>query len=250
MLVLSRRPNQEIVFPSVGITIKLLKTRGEIAKIGINAPRDLQVLRAEVLETQENQPVPANLSGSQISSGTHELQNQLNAARMALNLAQKQLSAGESTKAAQTLDAVVDRFSRADAIMSEKRPSIQRALLVDDDRNERELLSGYLKSFGYEIVSVGNGYEALEYLQDHELPDVVLLDMMMPVCDGPSAIQKIRELPTMHDLKVFGVSGTDPEEVGVTIGPNGVNGWFKKPLNLVELVGCLRNEISTPSISA
>ena len=52
MLVLSRRPDQQIVFPSIGVSIKLLKVRGAVAKIGIDAPRDLKILRDEVSAKQ------------------------------------------------------------------------------------------------------------------------------------------------------------------------------------------------------
>lgn len=110
MLVLSRRPDQKIVFPSIDVTIKLLKVRGRVAKIGIDAPRELQILREEVSSSQEEKTSPRNPPKSITASDHHELRSQLNAAKMALRLAQRQISKGDSTKAAQTLDTVVDAF--------------------------------------------------------------------------------------------------------------------------------------------
>lgn len=244
MLVLSRRPDQKIVFPSVGITIKVLKVRGGIAKIGIDAPRELEIFREEIATQQSeitssverNAPVP--------SPRQHDLRNRLNSARLAVHLAQLQLSQGETAQAAETLETVIAGFREADKIMEAQSRQKLRALLVDDDRNERELLAACLKSFGYQVETAGDGVEALEYLQGHHMPDVVLLDMAMPVCDGPLAVRHIRDTPAMRNLKVFGVSGADPDDVGVAIGPEGVDGWFKKPLDPEEMIGKLRRETS------
>ena len=48
MLVLTRRADQKIVFPSVGITVDVLRVKGNVVKIGIQAPPDVQVLRHEI----------------------------------------------------------------------------------------------------------------------------------------------------------------------------------------------------------
>ena len=249
MLVLSRRPDQKIVFPSIGVSIKLLKVRGSIAKIGIDAPRDLKILRDEVsaeqadLARSESLKTPATVSN-------HQLRNQLNSAKLGIHLAQRQMEQGDEVGAAQTMEMVVDHFRKADTIMAESKPERRHALLVEDDCNERELLAAYLKSFGYKIETAGDGIEALEYLQENELPDVVLLDMGMPVCGGPRAIQQIRETPGMKHLKVIGVSGADPDQMGVPIGPEGVDGWFQKPLDPAELINHLRTEYTRSVITA
>jgi len=249
MLVLSRRPDQQIVFPSIGVSIKLLKVRGAVAKIGIDAPRDLKILRDEVSAKQAEMAQAEQLSKSPPVSN-HQLRNQLNSAKLGIHLAQRQMTQGYADKAAETMDKVVEHFRKADQLMADSNPEKRHALLVEDDRNERELLAAYLKSFGYKIETAGNGIEALEYLQEHDLPDVVLLDMAMPVCDGPRAIQQIRETPGMRNLKVYGVSGTDPDDLDVRMGPDGVDGWFQKPLDPAELVNQMRTEFSRSVITA
>ena len=106
-----------------------------------------------------------------------------------------------------------------------------RALLVEDDRNERELLAGFLRLAGVEVGVAGDGADALEYLQSQQRPDVVLLDMLMPRCDGPTTVRAIRRDPTFAGLKIFGVTGVSDDTFGLAEGSKGIDRWFRKPLN-------------------
>ena len=51
MLVISRRENERFLFPNLGITIQVIKVAGKVAKIGIDAPREIRVLRTEIAGT-------------------------------------------------------------------------------------------------------------------------------------------------------------------------------------------------------
>jgi CheY-like chemotaxis protein len=60
----------------------------------------------------------------------------------------------------------------------------KRILIVEDDHSIRELLVELLQSEGYEVTSAVNGLEGLKVLQTQKLPDLILIDLMMPVMDG------------------------------------------------------------------
>jgi len=61
----------------------------------------------------------------------------------------------------------------------------KRVLIVEDSEDLRYLMEVYLEGEGYDVSSVANGKEALDYLHSRaELPSVILLDLMMPVMDG------------------------------------------------------------------
>jgi carbon storage regulator CsrA len=234
MLVLSRRANEKIVFPSIGVTVHLLRINGKAVRIGIDAPPDLRILREEVAD---NAP-PVEPRSKANKSATHELCNRLNKIALGLTLYQRQRQTGQTESAEATLEQTLGQLAALDrAAVSEivERGSAQarrpRALLVEDDSNERELLSGLLGMNGCECATAADGDEALDYLAGHDRPDVVLLDMGMPRCDGPTALRAIRSNPRTADLIVFGVSGSSPTELGITTGPGGVDGWFPKPLN-------------------
>jgi CheY-like chemotaxis protein len=57
-------------------------------------------------------------------------------------------------------------------------------LVVEDDTSIRELLVELLESEGYEVASAVNGLEGIKYLQNNKRPDLILIDLMMPVMDG------------------------------------------------------------------
>jgi CheY-like chemotaxis protein len=60
----------------------------------------------------------------------------------------------------------------------------KKILVVEDDNSIRELLVELLQSEGYEVTSAINGLEGLKVLQDQSNPDLILIDLMMPVMDG------------------------------------------------------------------
>lgn len=62
----------------------------------------------------------------------------------------------------------------------------KRILVVEDDSSIRELLVELLQSEGYDVSSAVNGLEGLKYLQTESNPDLILIDLMMPVMDGYS----------------------------------------------------------------
>jgi two-component system OmpR family response regulator len=98
------------------------------------------------------------------------------------------------------------------------------------------LLAQYLELNGYKVQVVPNGKEAIQWLQENEHPDVVLMDMNMPEMDGPETIQQIRSNRHLNSLRLFGVSGLDQEEAGVTTGEDGVDRWFTKPVDARQLI--------------
>ncbi len=227
MLVLSRRSNEKIVFPEVGVTVHLLGARGGVVRIGIEAPPSVHILRGELV------PIRKEAAGP---SAEHRLRNRLSTFTLALHLFQRQQEAGQEAQARATLENVLAQLETLERELAEggkHRPKTPccRALVVDDDSNERELLAGLLGMHGCECPTAADGQDCLDYLASHERPDFVLLDMWMPRCDGPDTLRQIRGDPRFEGLKVFGISGTSPEELGVGTGPDGVDAWFPKPLN-------------------
>jgi len=142
-----------------------------------------------------------------------------------------------------SLDAAVLAHSigTPESINTRKR----RALLVEDNSNESELLAGYLRLTGYEVDTAADGLQALIYLSRHLPPDVVLIDMHMPEMDGPETVRSIRGNPDLSSVKVFAVTGKTPAEAGLEIGAAGVDRWFQKPVNPERLVHELNGELKS-----
>jgi CheY-like chemotaxis protein len=168
----------------------------------------------------------------------------LHAIAVALGLAQKELAHGRSRGAEESLGQAMAELARLDREMAGPRREaasptqriLRRALLVEDNPNEGRLLAKFLERSGFRVDLAHDGCDALDYLSSHARPDVVLLDMLMPRCDGPSTIRAIRSNRQYADMKVFAVSGMAPKEFSVPIGPGGVDQWFAKPVDTDALV--------------
>ena len=67
-----------------------------------------------------------------------------------------------------------------------------RALVVDDSKAMRKIISGALRKLGYETVEAADGAEALKVLQEGPLPDLATIDWNMPVMDGLTLVTNVR----------------------------------------------------------
>ena len=110
-----------------------------------------------------------------------------------------------------------------------------RILVVDDDDDVRRLASMALSRVGgHEVTSVSSGAECISALRDG-LPDVVVLDVMMPGMDGPTTLEAIRDDPATHDLPVVfltaGVVDTDMDRLRAL----SVAGILNKPFDPLQL---------------
>lgn len=243
MLVLSRRQDDKVLFPNLGIIVHILRVEGSKVRVGVDAPPDVKILRHELRETPKPREstgvVNANQSGAM---NERELKQRLSSATECLDelyrLCDRDLPEGSERLILKTFrqlraidEGVTDQVGGPH---SESR--LRRALLVDDNLNECKLLASYLRMQEFDVDVANDGAAAIDYLDSHSAPDVVLLDMQMPGVDGPSAIRHLRADEKHHQLKVYAVSGSDPAEYGVGIGPEGVDGWFPKPLDPETLV--------------
>ncbi len=253
MLVLSRHENEKVVFPNLGVSVEVLRVAGKVTRLGIEAPAEIQILRGELADASAANDLFAKASppgASLAKSVRHAIRNRLNVASLGLQVLQRRLESGDAEAAEATIAKIFNELSEIDAVLdsskqansAQPRESSQppsrgrRALIVEDNPNESELLSVCLQMNGYAVEVVADGIEALSYLDSHEHPDFVLLDMAMPRCSGPQTIASIRRNPALRGIRLFAVSGADRREAGVAFGRLGVDRWFSKPVNVRELV--------------
>ena len=86
--------------------------------------------------------------------------------------------------------------------MFKKKRQVKKILVVDDDRSTVMFMSSILKRNGYDVITGSDGLECVEKAQS-ELPDLVLLDYMMPNMNGPTALAKIRASKKTADIPVI-----------------------------------------------
>lgn len=263
MLVLSRRPTEKIVFPSINCCVQVLGFKSGKVRLGIEAPPDLVILREEVLERDRPQqhrsvPPPTGADQTILRELRHFARNRLNTATIGLALLRRQLEAGLIRDSEVTLDRLEHEFQTATHELAgmpkpASPPAAKRrkALLVEDDRNECELLAGYLRLSGFEVDTAADGAAALDYLcarSDQGRPDVMLLDMGLPRCDGATVVRTVRREAAYSDFKIFAVSGHKPEEFGLDTGVNRVDRWFQKPVHPEDLIRELNAELNSSCV--
>jgi len=251
MLVLSRGQNEKIVFPRLGINVEILKIAHNKVRIGVKAPPDISVLREELVPRDA-----AGDNGQSFHSArpklSHELRNRLHTAQLALQLSQKLLSVDRSDEAEEILQRALDEFQAVEQRLNEEFPPRQarrRALVVEDNANEGELLAAYLRACGYQVETARDGCDALDKLQGSERPDVILLDMMMPRCDGISMLRSLTDDSRFDDLTVFAVTGSEPTRFQAVGGGSRVDQWFQKPVDPEQLVREMNRVLSLSTAS-
>jgi carbon storage regulator CsrA len=242
MLVLSRREQDTIYVPAIRTTIQLLKIRGQVARIGIEAPEKVQILRGEIApQTDQSQ----SGGDGDLFQQIHALRNQLNHAAVGAGFAKKLLELSRIDDAKKAVQSILDGLKAQSAAQAPEAPAKgrPRTLLVEDNANERQLMAGLLRASGFDVEVAGDGAEALGHLSGDFRPDVVLMDMMMPRCDGATAVRRIRSTPALEGLKIYAISGTSQTDLGLETGPRGVDRWYSKPLDPDMLVNELTREL-------
>ncbi|MGE5256805.1 MAG: response regulator transcription factor [Hyphomicrobiales bacterium] len=111
----------------------------------------------------------------------------------------------------------------------------KKVLIVDDEPGIIVALQFLMEQNGYETLVAFSGEEAMEAVARHH-PDLILLDIMLPVVDGFEVCQRIRENPDWKDIRIVLVTALG-SEVNVTKGLDlGADAYVTKPFANVELV--------------
>jgi signal transduction histidine kinase/DNA-binding response OmpR family regulator len=114
----------------------------------------------------------------------------------------------------------------------------RRVLVADDNTENRDLLAGLLQPLGFDIDMACDGREAV---RQAELmgPDLVLMDLNMPVMDGHEAIRLIRSIERMKATPILVLSASNAEEGRVVCSGSGADGFINKPIENGELLSAI-----------
>ncbi|MCB0390269.1 MAG: response regulator, partial [Bdellovibrionales bacterium] len=118
----------------------------------------------------------------------------------------------------------------------------KNVLLVDDEEGIRELLQDMLNEFGMNVTTAENGQEALDKFKlSPESFDLIISDMKMPIMDGPTFLQEIRQLKHLRQPKfIFITGGINIDFSKISNNSNiYIDGYFYKPFNETEIYSLL-----------
>jgi CheY-like chemotaxis protein len=130
---------------------------------------------------------------------------------------------------------VVDR-------VSETQERIVRVLVVDDDANIRRMIIAALRRDGYTFLEAPNGRDALDLMRS-EHPDVVVLDLMMPILSGWDVLRERMEDEQLRSIPVIIVSANKDPEVA-TVVDQGICAFLPKPFDIGALSALVRSCIA------
>ncbi len=110
-----------------------------------------------------------------------------------------------------------------------------KVLVIDDNKVNRAVVVSYLEQLGFEIDEAINGRQGLEKVESFK-PDLVLMDLVMPVMDGFEATKALRDNPQFKDLPIIAVSANAMFDAQLSSYRIGCNAFLSKPIDLKLLI--------------
>ncbi|MGA2504580.1 MAG: response regulator [Anaerolineales bacterium] len=115
----------------------------------------------------------------------------------------------------------------------------KKVLLIDDDEMLRKMTGILLSKQGFEVIAVENGAKGLQQLKVM-LPDIILMDVMMPDMDGFTACREIRANPATAHIPIIMLTALDNAENKVKGFEGGADDYLSKPFEIAELTARIK----------
>ena len=106
-------------------------------------------------------------------------------------------------------------------------------MVVEDHADARQLMRDLIEGMGHTVVEASDGVEGVRYALSAPL-DLIIMDLMMPVASGDSALRFIRGTPGLETIPILVVSA-HPDIASIS-AQNGATGWVAKPVRIDELM--------------
>ncbi len=119
---------------------------------------------------------------------------------------------------------------------------MRKILIVEDNEKNRILVRDILQHFGYETIEAENGEEGIRMTKEHR-PDLILMDMQMPVMNGFEAIKELRADPGTKQVRIIAVTSyamKGDRERAIQVG---AGDYLSKPINTKKLMVMVRKNL-------
>ena len=111
---------------------------------------------------------------------------------------------------------------------------VATVLLVEDTEDNRQMMRRLLEMSGFNVVEATNGREAVEAAFEVQ-PQIILMDLSLPIIDGLAATRQIRQLPELNSVPIVAVSAHDTADFHSEALDAGCDAYVTKPINYTEL---------------
>lgn len=110
----------------------------------------------------------------------------------------------------------------------------KRILIIDDDATIRFLLKSILKE--YEVITMEDGFDALDWLNSGNVPDLILLDIEMPNINGRVLIRRLKSSYKHRNVPIVIMSGTDSKSIKNSFIKLGASDFIIKPFTDIDFL--------------
>jgi CheY-like chemotaxis protein len=121
-----------------------------------------------------------------------------------------------------------------------------KILIVEDEKESRELLATFLKVSGYAVITANDGLEALKKAKA-EHPDIIISDICMPVLDGIEMVKTLRNFPEFRATPIIMMTALNAENL-ISGMDAGANEGIRKPINLDALLKHIKHWLAKPKM--
>jgi two-component system, cell cycle response regulator DivK len=118
-----------------------------------------------------------------------------------------------------------------------------RIMVVEDYDDTRLLLKQVLEGLGYSVLEASNGQEAVD-LAEREHPDLILMDLDLPILDGIAATQRIRQQSDLEKVPIVAVTAYPMSYTHVKAFAKGCDEYMPKPIDISELASVVRRYLN------
>ena len=115
----------------------------------------------------------------------------------------------------------------------------KRILVVEDQEDNRRILRDLLTSAGYEVIEAVTGEEGVSSAESHR-PDLILMDLQLPVLDGYEATRRIKANPALSQIPIIAVSSYALNGDDIKAFDAGCEAYISKPFSPRELLAKMR----------
>jgi two-component system, cell cycle response regulator DivK len=125
----------------------------------------------------------------------------------------------------------------------DSKDGVVTVLLVEDTEDNRQMMKRLLEMSGYRVVEATNGKEAVE-VASRERPQVILMDLSLPLIDGLAATRRIRTLAGLNKVPIVAVSAHDTADFHSEALAAGCDAYITKPIDYTELEDIIQRLLS------
>ena len=118
--------------------------------------------------------------------------------------------------------------------MSNDQKPTRTIMVVEDYDDTRLLLKKGLEGLGYSVLEASNGQEAVD-IAGRERPDLILMDLDLPILDGIAATQRIRQQAGLENVPIVAVTAYPMSYTHVKAFAKGCDEYMRKPIDMTEL---------------